>query len=67
METVERKRLNVREITCLRSIYEATLMERVRNDEMLIRTGVIRELADEGRSITMVWASGDNGRRLGKR
>lgn len=67
METVERKRLNVREITCLRSICEATRVERVRNDEMGIRTGVIRELADEGRSITMVWASGDNGRRLGKK
>ncbi len=46
MEEADRRRLNVIEIRCLRNMCEVTRMDRVRNEEVQRRTGVVRELAD---------------------
>jgi len=43
----ERRRLNVMEMRCLRSMCGVTRIDRVRNEEMRRRTGVVRELADQ--------------------
>jgi len=46
MGAAERRRLNVMEMRCLRSMYGVTRMDRVRNEEVQRRIGVVRELAD---------------------
>ena len=44
--TVAEKRLNVMEMRCLRSMYEVSCIDQVRNEEMQRRTGVTRKLAE---------------------
>ncbi len=46
MGAAERRRLNVMEMRCLRSICLVTRMDRVRNEEVRRRTGVVNELAE---------------------
>ncbi len=46
MRAAESKRLNVMEMRCLRSMCGVTRMDRVRNDEVQRRTGVVKELAE---------------------
>ncbi len=43
---VTERRLNVMEMRCLRSMCGVTGMDRVMNDEVRRRTGVVRELAE---------------------
>ena len=45
MAVTEKKRLNVMEMRCLRSMCGATHMDRVENEEVQRRTGFKRELA----------------------
>ncbi len=46
MGAEERKRLNVMEMRCLRSMCGVARMDRVRNEEVRRRTGVVKELAE---------------------
>ncbi len=50
MRAAERRRLNVMEMRCLRNMCRVTCMDRVRNDEVQRRTGVVRELAENIRT-----------------
>ncbi len=52
---VERRRLNVMEMRCLRSICGVTRMDRVRNDEVRRRTGAVKELADRAEQGVLRW------------
>ena len=45
MKVTERQKLNVFEMKCLRSMTGVSQVDRVRNEEVRIRTGVRRELA----------------------
>ena len=47
MGAAERRRLNVMEMRCLRSKCGVTGMDQVRNEDKIMRNGVIRESADE--------------------
>ena len=59
----ERRKVNVLEMKCLRSLVAVSLMDRVRTEEVGGRTGIERELARKSRSesIEMVWACRKNG------
>ena len=45
MRNTERRKVNVLEMKCLRSLVEVTRMDRVRNEEVRRRAGIERELA----------------------
>ena len=45
MRNAERRRGNVLEIKCLRSLVGVSLMDRVMNEEVRMRAGIVRELA----------------------
>ncbi len=45
MGAAERRKLNGMKMRCLRSMCRVTRMDRVRNDEVRGRTGIVRELA----------------------
>ncbi len=47
MRAAERRRLNVMEMRCLRSMCGVTRMNRMRNDEAGRRIGVVKELAEQ--------------------
>ena len=55
MRSAERRKVNVLEIKCLRSLVEVLQMDRVRTEEVCRRAGIRSE------SIEMVWACGKNG------
>ena len=55
MRAAERRRLNVMEMRCLRSMCGVTRMDRVRNEEVRRRTGVVRELADRAEQGVLRW------------
>ena len=63
MISAERRKVNVLEMKCLRSLVAVSLMDRVRTEEVGGRTGIERELArkSSSESIEMVWACGKNG------
>ncbi len=44
MGAVERKKLNVMEMRCLRSLCGVTRMDQVRNEEVRRRTGVVKRV-----------------------
>ena len=44
MRNAERRKVNVREMECLRSLVGASRMDRVRNEEVRKRAGIEREL-----------------------
>ncbi len=46
MGAAERKRLNIMEMRCLRNMCGVTRMDRVRNEEVPWRTGLVKELAE---------------------
>ncbi len=52
--TAER-RMNVMEMRCLRSMFGITQMDRVRNNEVRRRTGVVRELAERSKQRVLQW------------
>ena len=45
MRSAERRKVNVLEMKCLRSLVGVSRMDRVRNEEVRRRTGIERELA----------------------
>ena len=45
MRSAERKKVNVLEMKCLRSLIGVSRMDRVRNEEVRRRAGIERELA----------------------
>ena len=47
MRSAERKKVNVLEMNCLRSLVGVSRMDRVRNEEELRRAGIERELASK--------------------
>ena len=62
MRSAERRKVNVLEMKCLRSLIEVSQMDRVKNEEVRRRAGIERELASRtDQSIEMVWACGKNG------
>ena len=62
MRSAERRKVNVLEIKCLRSLVGVSRMDIVRNEAVLTRTGIERQLASRAdQSIDMVWACGKNG------
>ena len=62
MRSAEKRKVNVLEMKCLRSLVGVSRMDRVRNGEVRRRARIERELASRGRSasIEMVWAWGKN-------
>ena len=62
MEVAEKKRLNVMEMKCLRSVCGVTRMNRVRN-EVRRRTGVTKELGGRAEQcVEVTWTHLENGR-----
>ena len=62
MRSAERRKVNVLEMSCLRSLVIVSRMDRVRNEEVSRRAGIERELASRAdQSIEMVWACLENG------
>ena len=62
MRSTERRKVNVLEMKCSRSLVGVSRMDRVRNEEVHRRAG-IAGVSEQSRSesIEMVWASGKNG------
>ena len=60
---VERRKVNILEMKCLRSVVGVSRMDRVWNEDASGRAGIEMELASRSRSesIEMVWACGKNG------
>ena len=62
MRSAGRRKVNVLEIKCLRSLVGVSRMDRVRNEEVRWFAGIESELASRAdQSIEMVWACGKNG------
>ena len=47
MRSAQRRKVNVLEIKCLRSLVGVSRMDRVRNEQVLRRAGIERELASK--------------------
>ncbi len=56
MGAAERRRLNLIEMRCLINMCRATRMERVRNDEVRKRKGVVKELAEQAERGVLRWS-----------
>ncbi len=56
MGAAESKRLNVMEMRCLRSMCGVTRMDRVRNDDVRRRTGVVKKLAERAEQGVLRWS-----------
>ena len=62
MRSAERRKVNVLEIKCLRSLVGVSRIDRVRIEAVHRRPGIERELASRAdQSVEMVWACGKNG------
>ena len=62
MRSAERRKVNVLEMKCLRSLVLVSRMDGVRNEEVRRRAVLERQLASRAdQSIEMVWACGKNG------
>ena len=55
----ERRRLNVFEMKCLRSMAGVTLRDMINNDVVRFRTGIMKKLEERG--FEKVWAHGEDG------
>ena len=55
MRSAERRNVNVLEMKCLRSLVGVSRMDRVRNEEVLRRAGIERELASRADQRVMRW------------
>ena len=55
MRSAERRKENVLEIKCLRSLVLVSRMDRVRNDEVHMRAGIERELASRADQRVLIW------------
>ena len=54
-EKAERRKVNVLEMKCLRSLVGVSRMDRVRNEEMRRRAGIERELASRADQRVLRW------------
>ena len=61
MRSAERRKVNVLEMKCLRSLVGVSRMDRVKNEEVRMRARIKRELASRAESIEMVRGCGKNG------
>ena len=62
MRSAERRKVNVLEMKCLRSLVGVSRMDRVRNEDVRRRAGIEKELASRAdESIEIVWTCGKNG------
>ena len=55
MGSAERRKVNVLEIKCLRSVVGVSRMDRVRNEEVSRRAGIKRELASRADQRVLRW------------
>ena len=55
MRSAERRKVNVLEIKCLRSLVGVSRMDRVRNEEVRRRAGIERELASRADQKVLRW------------
>ena len=55
MRSAERRKFNVLEMKCLRSLVGVSRMERVRNEEVRMRAGIERELASRADQRVLRW------------
>lgn len=55
MKEAEKRRLDVLEMNCLRSMVGVTRMDRIRNEEVRRRTGVVRELSSRVDQRVLRW------------
>ena len=55
MRSAERRKVNVHEMTCLRSLVGVSRIDRVRNDEVRRRAGIDRELASRANQRVLRW------------
>ena len=55
MRSAERRKVNVLQMKCLRSLVEVSLMDRVRNEEVRRRAGIERELASRADHRVLRW------------
>ena len=62
MRSADRRKVNVIEMKCVRSLIGVTRMDRVRNDGVRRRMGIERELTSRvDQRLEMVWTRGENG------
>ena len=57
MRSAERRKVNILEMKCLRSLVGVSRMDRVWNEEVRRRAGIERELASHGLGIWKEWMS----------
>ena len=55
MRSAERRKVNVLEMKCLRSLVVVSRMDRVRNEEVRRRAGIERELASRADQRVLSW------------
>ena len=55
MRSAERRKVNVLEMKCVRSLVEVSRMNRVRNEEVRSRVGIERELASRTDQRVLRW------------
>ena len=55
MGNAERRKMNVLEMKCLRSLVGMSRMDRVRNEEVRRRAGIERELASRADQRVLKW------------
>ena len=55
MRSAERKKVNVLQMKCLRSLVGVSQMDRVRNEEVRMRAGIERELASRADRRVLRW------------
>ena len=55
LRVAEKRRLNVLEMKCLRSMSGVTRLDRIRNEEVRRRTGVVSELAERADQRVLKW------------
>ena len=55
MRSAEKRKVNVLEMKCLRGLDEVSRMDRVRNEEVLRRAGIERELASRADQRVLRW------------
>ena len=55
MRSAERRKVNVLEMKCLRSLVQVSRMDRVRNEEVRRRVGIERKLASRADQRVLIW------------
>ena len=55
MRSVERRKVNVLEMKCLKSLVGVSRIDKVRNEELRMKAGIERELASKADQRVMRW------------